>query len=145
MPPRLVIGHGAPGFWKAAGEVWPKTREQRCWGAQDLQRTCQAAEEPAGEAKRALQEIWMAETKLAAELASDAFIESYALKYEKAAGCLNKGSGHAAGFLRLPGRALETPADDQPHRKHTFATCETAPSDRRAGYPTRPRSRWSSN
>ena len=29
--PRLVIADCALGFWKAAGEVWPKTREQRCW------------------------------------------------------------------------------------------------------------------
>ena len=45
-------------------------------GAQDRQRTRQVAEEPASEAKRALQEIWMAETKAAAELAFDAFIEA---------------------------------------------------------------------
>jgi hypothetical protein len=32
----------------------------------------------------------MAETKVAAELALDAFIESHALKYEKAADCLSK-------------------------------------------------------
>jgi len=35
-------------------------------------------------AKRALQEIWMAETKAIAELAFDAFVESDALKYAKA-------------------------------------------------------------
>ena len=29
--PELMIADGALGFWKAAGEVWPKTREQRCW------------------------------------------------------------------------------------------------------------------
>jgi transposase-like protein len=31
VAPELVIADGALGFWKAAGEVWPKTREQRCW------------------------------------------------------------------------------------------------------------------
>jgi putative transposase len=31
VPPRLAIANGALGFWKAAGEAWPKTREQRCW------------------------------------------------------------------------------------------------------------------
>jgi putative transposase len=39
-------------------------------------------------AKRALQEIWTAKTKVAAELAFDAFTESYALKYE-ATDCLS--------------------------------------------------------
>jgi hypothetical protein len=27
--PRLAIADGGLGFWKAAGEVWPKTRQQR--------------------------------------------------------------------------------------------------------------------
>jgi Transposase, Mutator family len=31
VPLRLAIVDGALGFWKAAGEVWPKTRQQRCW------------------------------------------------------------------------------------------------------------------
>jgi transposase-like protein len=29
--PELAIADGALGFWKAAGEVWPTTREQRRW------------------------------------------------------------------------------------------------------------------
>ncbi len=29
--PELAVADGALGFWKALGEVWPKTREQRCW------------------------------------------------------------------------------------------------------------------
>ena len=31
VEPSLAIGDGALGFWKATGEVWPKTGEQRCW------------------------------------------------------------------------------------------------------------------
>jgi putative transposase len=31
VAPELMIADGALGFWKAAGEVWPKAREQRCW------------------------------------------------------------------------------------------------------------------
>jgi hypothetical protein len=40
--------------------------------------------------QRALQETWMADTKATADLAFDAFVESYALKYERAADCLSK-------------------------------------------------------
>ena len=47
-------------------------------------------------AKRALQEIWMAETKADAEAAFDAFIESYRVKYEKAAECLQLGNDRPA-------------------------------------------------
>ncbi|KGJ66771.1 transposase-like protein [Bradyrhizobium diazoefficiens] len=76
----------ALGFWKTAGEVWPKTREQRCWGTNVLAKFPKS-QRP--KAKRGLQEIWMAETKAAAELAFDAFIESYTPKYEKAADYLS--------------------------------------------------------
>ena len=48
---------------------------------------------------------------------STPFIESYTPKYEQAA-LPKQRSGHAAGILRFPGLALETPADHQPHRKH---------------------------
>ena len=44
----------------------------------------------------------MAETKVAAELAFDAFIESYALKYEKAADCLGKDRGTLLAFYDFP-------------------------------------------
>ena len=29
--PVLAVGDGALGFWKAVREVFPETREQRCW------------------------------------------------------------------------------------------------------------------
>ena len=29
--PALAVGDGALGFWKAVRDVWPETREQRCW------------------------------------------------------------------------------------------------------------------
>jgi putative transposase len=29
--PVLAVGDGALGFWKAVREVFPATREQRCW------------------------------------------------------------------------------------------------------------------
>src|SRR6195256_3331663 len=53
-------------------------------------------------AKRALQEIWMAETKATAELAFDAFIESYTPKYEKAADCLSKDRDTLLAFYDFP-------------------------------------------
>src|SRR6202795_2309327 len=30
-PPMVAVGDGALGFWAAAREVWPETREQGCW------------------------------------------------------------------------------------------------------------------
>jgi putative transposase len=49
-----------------------------------------------------VQEIWMAETKADAEAAFDAFIESYHVKYEKAAESLNKDRDALLTFYDFP-------------------------------------------
>lgn len=71
-PPQLTIADGALGFWKAADEVWPKTREQRCWVHKTANVLARLPKSQPPKAKRALQEIWMTETKAGAELAFDA-------------------------------------------------------------------------
>ena len=100
--PELMIADGALGFWKAAGEVWPKTREQRCWVHKTANVLNKLPKSQQPKAKRALQEIWMAETKAAAEAAFDAFIECYTLKYEKAAECLAKDRDTLLAFYDFP-------------------------------------------
>ncbi|MGY3621609.1 putative transposase [Bradyrhizobium sp. USDA 10063] len=102
VPPRLAIADGALGFWKAAGEVWPKTREQCCWVHKTANVLAKLPKSQQPKAKRALQEIWMAETKAGAELAFDAFIESYTPKYEKAADCLSKDRDTLLAFYDFP-------------------------------------------
>ncbi|MGY4281702.1 hypothetical protein ACVWXO_000922 [Bradyrhizobium sp. LM2.7] len=90
----------------------------------------------------------MAETKLAAELAFDAFIESYALKYEKAADCLSKDRDTLLAFYDFPaehwkpcGRRMRWTSDffhdrddDCRNRVRPFF-CSAAP---RAILPSRP-------
>jgi transposase-like protein len=49
-----------------------------------------------------LQEIWMAETKTDADVAFDAFIESYQVKYDKAAECLKKDREALLAFYDFP-------------------------------------------
>ena len=144
VPPRLIIADGALGFWKAAGEVWPKTREQRCWVHKTANVLAKLPKSQQPKAKRALQEIWMAETKVAAELAFDAFIESYALKYEKAADCLSKDRDTLLAFYDFPAEHWNIYGPPTP-LKAPSPPCATARSDRRAACPTGPRSRWSSN
>ena len=53
-------------------------------------------------AKRALQEIWMAETRNHADSAFDAFIETCAVKYDKAAACLVKDRETMLAFYDFP-------------------------------------------
>ena len=102
LPPQLAIADGALGFWKAAGEVWPKTREQRCWVHKTANVLAKLPKSQQPKAKRALQEIWMAETKAAAELAFGAFVESYSLKYAKAADCLSQDRDALLAFYDFP-------------------------------------------
>jgi putative transposase len=100
--PELAIADGALGFWKAAGEIWPTTREQRCWVHKTANVLAKLPKSQQPKAKRALQEIWMAETKADAEAAFEAFIESYQVKYEKAAECLNKDRDVLLTFYEFP-------------------------------------------
>src|SRR5271156_5652093 len=53
-------------------------------------------------AKRALQEIWMAETKKNAVKAFDAFVETYQIKYDRAADCLTKDRDALLAFYDFP-------------------------------------------
>ena len=134
VPPRLAIADGALGFWKAAGEVWPKTREQRCWVHKTANVLAKLPKSQQPKAKRALQEIWMAETKAAAELAFDAFVESYALKYAKAADCLRKDRDTLLAFYDFPAEHWKHLRTTNPIES-TFATVELSPifGDGRAG------------
>ena len=53
-------------------------------------------------AKKALQEIWMADTKENAEKAFDAFLETYGAKYPKATECLKKDRDVLLSFYDFP-------------------------------------------
>src|SRR5712672_1479487 len=85
IAPELAVADGALGFWQAIEEVGPKTRGQRCWvhKAANVLNKLPKSQQP--KAKRALQDIWMAEARADAVSAFDAFTAAYQLKYEKAA------------------------------------------------------------
>ena len=102
IAPELAVADGALGFWKALGEVWPKTREQRCWVHKTANVLAKLPKSQHPKAKRALQDIWMAETKADAETAFDTFIEGYRVKYDKAAECLRKDRGALLAFYDFP-------------------------------------------
>ena len=100
--PELAVADGALGFWKALPEVWPKTREQRCWVHKTANVLNKLPEKLQSRAKRALQNIWMAETRHAAEAALDTFVEIYSVKYEKAVECLTKDRDVLLTFYDFP-------------------------------------------
>jgi transposase-like protein len=102
ISPKIAVADGALGFWKAIGEVWPTCVEQRCWvhKTANVLNKLPVSQQP--KAKRALQEIWMAQTRKDAEKAFDAFIAAYKLKYEKAADCLAKDRAALLAFYDFP-------------------------------------------
>jgi putative transposase len=102
MGPELAIADGALGFWQALEEVWPQTGGQRCWVHKTANVLNRLPKSQQSKAKRALQEIWMAETKQDALLAFDAFIKTWGVKYERAVECLIKDRDALLVFYDFP-------------------------------------------
>ena len=100
--PELAVADGALGFWQALEEIWPPTRGQRCWVHKTGNVLNKLPKSQQSKAKRALQEIWMAETKKDALLAFDAFIETWGIKYDRATGCLIKDRDALLAFYDFP-------------------------------------------
>ena len=102
MGPELAVADGALGFWQAIEEVWPKTRSQRCWVHKTANVLNKLPKSQQPKAKRALQEIWMADTKKDALIAFDAFVETWGVKYDKAVECLIKDRDALLAFYDFP-------------------------------------------
>ena len=102
IPPDLATGDGALGFWAALRDVFPKTREQRCWVHKTANVLGALPKSLHDKAKSDLQDIWMAETKKEANAAFDLFVENYGVKYEKAVGKLVKDRDELLAFYDFP-------------------------------------------
>jgi transposase-like protein len=102
MGPELAVADGALGFWQAVEEVWPQTRGQRCWVHKTANVLNKLPKSQQSKAKRALQEVWMAETKNDALMAFDAFVENWGIKYDKAVDCLIKDRDALLAFYDFP-------------------------------------------
>src|SRR3982075_1661532 len=112
---------GRLAFWKALGELWPTTREQRCWVHKTANVLNKLPKSQQPKAKRSLQEIWMAETSKDAEAAFDAFTAAYELKYHKAAECLAKDRQALLAFYDFPAEHWKHLRTSNPIES-TFAT-----------------------
>ena len=101
-PPELAIGDGALGFWTALRDVFPDTREQRCWVHKMANITGAMPKSLREKAKPDLQDIWMAETKKEANAAFDLFVQTYGVKYERAVAKLVKDREELLAFYDFP-------------------------------------------
>jgi transposase-like protein len=82
--PVLAAGDGALGFWGALREVFPETKEQRCWFHKIANVLGALPKSAHPGAKKALAEIWNAEDRDHARRAAAAFKLAYGAKFGKA-------------------------------------------------------------
>jgi putative transposase len=102
LAPQLATGDGALGFWAALRKVYPQTREQRCWVHKTANVLNKMPKSVQPRAKADLHEIWLAETRDAANKAFDTFLAKYEAKYEGACECLRKDREVLLTFYDFP-------------------------------------------
>ena len=100
--PKLAVCDGALGFQNAVDKIWGQMKIQRCWfhktgNVLDKMPDCVQAN-----AKKALRDIFLADTKENAKKAYNKFIETYRLKYPKATKCLSKDYDDLFRFYDFP-------------------------------------------
>jgi transposase-like protein len=102
IAPDLAVGDGALGFWKAIEEVFPSTRQQRCWVHKTANILNKVARSVQVNMKSDLREIYGAPTRAAAEMAINVFADKYGAKYDKAVACLTKDRETLLAFFDFP-------------------------------------------
>jgi putative transposase len=102
LDPKLAVGDGALGFWKAVKQVFPTTRAQRCWVHKTANVLDKLPKRLQPAAKEKIHAIWMADTRANANQAFDAFVAAYEAKYPKAAEYLRKDREELRAFYDFP-------------------------------------------
>ncbi len=142
--PVLAVGDGALGFWSAVREVFPETREQRCWWHKigNVLNALPKSAQPG--AKKALAEIWNAEDKDHAQAAANVFAADYGAKWPKAAAKITDDLDVLLAFYDYPAEHwihLRPPTRSSPPSTPSGFASESP----RAPAPARPVSRWRSS
>jgi putative transposase len=121
LAPELATGDGALGFWQALHEVWPTTRQQRCWVHKTANVLNVLPKSVHGKAKQDLHAIYEAENRDKAEEAFDRFLAKYGARYDKAAACLTKDRDALLAFYDFPAEHWKHVRTTNPIES-TFAT-----------------------
>jgi transposase-like protein len=100
--PVVAVGDGALGFWTAVREVWPETREQRCWVHKLANVLDKLPRRLQPKAKQVLHEIMYAESRQQAEEAIIGFEQDYGAKYPKAVASLREDQIELLTFFDFP-------------------------------------------
>jgi transposase-like protein len=81
--PRVAVGDGALGFWAALRDVWPETKEQRCWVHKEANVLDKLPKSQQVRAKEMFHKMMYAPTRAACDKARDAFEEEFGKKCPK--------------------------------------------------------------
>ncbi|PWI04872.1 IS256 family transposase [Streptomyces sp. NWU339] len=100
--PVLAVGDGALGFWKALAEVFPETREQRCWVHKTANVLDSLPKSAQPGAKKAIQDIYSAEDRQHAEAAIKTFVQLYGAKFPKAVKKITDDQAELLAFYDFP-------------------------------------------
>jgi len=100
--PKLFIGDGSLGFWKASREVFPEAASQRCWVHKTRNILDNIHKTLHGKAKEALALIYTAPNRATAKSAIAAFGRQFGAKYPKAQECLEKDIDALLTFFDFP-------------------------------------------
>lgn len=138
----LAVGDGALGFWSAVREVFPETREQRCWWHKigNVLNALPRSAQPG--AKKALAEIWNAEDKDHAQAAANVFAADYGTKWPKAAAKITDDLDVLLAFYDYPAehwirRSTDPVAGRQRTPPRRAGSCRRGIQERQAHRTTR--------
>ena len=88
--PVLAVGDGALGFWAATRDVWPETKEERCWVHKIANVLDKLPKKLQPKAKELMREMMYAPDKEYCLDQMELFKKEYDAKYPKAVECLLK-------------------------------------------------------
>ena len=140
----LAVGDGALGFWKALREVFPDTREQRCWFHVSSNVLAALPKSAHPGAKAALAEIYNAEDKDHAPKAVKAFEVDYGAKWPKAVAKITEHIDVLLAFYDYPAEHWIHLRTTNPIES-TFATVRLRQRVTKGPAHERPASQWRSS
>ncbi|RPJ01221.1 MAG: IS256 family transposase [Deltaproteobacteria bacterium] len=100
--PKLAMGDGGLGFWAALPEVYPETKEQRCWVHKTANILDKMPKSVQPKAKERIHDIYLAPTKNQALVAMNSFVSLYGKKFPEASKCLTKDQDVLFTFYDFP-------------------------------------------
>jgi putative transposase len=100
--PKLAVGDGSLGFWKAMLKEFPETRHQRCWVHRTANVLDKMPKSIQKQAKRQIHDIYLAPSKDEALKAFENFVKLYEAKFPRAVECLLKTKKETLAFYDFP-------------------------------------------